>query len=205
MPVLSFFSATSPPPFDERHKELASKLTRHTHDIVVKAFGGEHPLAHLLRRLVCVPDEDRYDLIATILDASIDRFKSFHGSSRIVERVNIHHFLLLDYMGRTGGNTKPVVSEMDFTSLEAIDVGYLSRLSARLICKGEFEQADRRLALTHPWLEEPLNQRDPCWPDLQMCYYHLMAHGRFSSGKWQEGDIWLKKVQQHSAEYFPNM
>lgn len=191
--------------FDQRYKELAFELTRHTHDIVVKAFSAGHPLAHLLRRLVYVSDEDRYDMISTVIEASFDKFQNFCRWSHIVERVNIHYYLLLDYMGRTPRNLKSDFPEMDLTTLDTIRVAYLYRLADRLISKGKFEEADRNLASMHTWLEDPLNEDDLCWPDLQMCYCHLMAHGRFSSGKWEEGEVWLKKVQQHSARYFPDM
>lgn len=191
--------------FDQRHKELAFKLSRHTHDIIVKAFGAGHPLAHLLRRLVYISDEDRYDMIATVIEASFDNFQNFCRCSDVVERVNIHYYLLLDHMGRTARNLKSDFPEMDLTSVDAIRVSYLYRLADRLISKGKFEEADRSLALMHTWLGDPLNEGDLCWADLQMCYYHLMAHGRFSSGKWEEGEVWLKKVQQHSARYFPDM
>lgn len=191
--------------FDQRYKELAFKLSQHLHDIIVKAFSAGHPLARLLHRLVYVSDEDQYDMIATVIEASLDKFQNSCPSSHLIERAGIHYYLLLDHMGRTPSDLQSDFPEMDVTTLDTMRVAYLYRLADRLVSKGRFEEADRNLASMWTWLKDPLNRGGSSWEDLQLCYYHLMAQCRFSSGEWEEGGVWLKKAQQHSARYFPDM
>ncbi|KAH6888196.1 Clr5 domain-containing protein [Thelonectria olida] len=203
--TLVFYLCDIASAFDQRHQELASTVNRHVCDLLLTTFGDAHPLVLLLRRLVRLSDDDRYHVIATVLEAVVDAFKQINGDNRTVERLKCHYFLLLDSMGLRDTNTRASFPVMDSTSIDAVSVAYLARLADRLSLRGHYEEADLELDMVFDWLQNPECRRETCWADLQLHYYHLRAHGSFLRGQFDEGKIWLKKVVEHSNQYFPDV
>lgn len=190
--------------FDHRHLELVSAVLRHTHDILASTLKLGHPLVWMLRRLIALQDKDRYDFIATILEGVVGTLRSSKSASKIVERINCHYYLLLNHLGLHGRYTNASFPDIQPGAIDDVSSAYLTRLADRLILNGDLEEADAKLDLVHTWTQVPQNRQHPSWPDIQLSYYHLKAHGHFAQHKWKEGKQWLDKVIAHSNRYFPD-
>ncbi|KAH7161994.1 Clr5 domain-containing protein [Dactylonectria estremocensis] len=191
--------------FDQRHSPLVVELLRHTYGILQITFGESHPLVWLLRRLILLPEIDRYEVIATVVKAAVDKFERPGVDDRVIERLKCHYFLLLDHMASKGIKTTASFPEMDATSMDAVSVAYLGRFADRLVHSCKFEEAERKSDLMLPWLQNTANRQHAAWPDLQLFYLHVKAHGAFTRGDNKVGEAWLATVDQHAGRYFPNM
>lgn len=191
--------------FDQRHTSLITELLRHTYGILLITFGESHPLVWLLRRLIALSEHDRYEVIASLMKAIVERFERLNVNGRMLERLRCHQFLLLDHIESKGITTTTTFPEIDAGSTDAVSAGYLGRFAGRLIFNQQFEEADRYSDLMIPWLQSPENKQNPAWSDIQMFYYHIKAHGAFSRGDDESGEVWLEKVKEHSKHYFSEM
>ncbi|KAH7169920.1 Clr5 domain-containing protein [Dactylonectria macrodidyma] len=191
--------------FDQRHTLLVVELLRHTYGILLITFGESHPLVWLLRRLIRLSENDRYEVIATVVKAAVDKSEHLDVDGRVVERLKCHYFLLLDHMASKGIKTTASFPELDAASMDAVSVAYLGRFADRLVHNCEFEDAERKSDLMLPWLENAANRQHPAWPDLQLFHLHVKAHGAFTRGDYKVGEAWLASVEQHAGRYFPNM
>ncbi|KAH7118267.1 Clr5 domain-containing protein [Dactylonectria estremocensis] len=188
--------------FDQRHSSLTTELLRHAYGILLITFGDRHPLVWLMRRFIALPERDRYEIIASLMKAVVERCERLNVNGRMVERIKCHHFLLLDHMEVNETMTTTTFPEIDVATQDAVSTGYLGRLAGRLIFNQQFEEADRKTEQMLPWLQSPENRPNPCWPDIQMFYYHIRAHGTLMRGDDEAGQAWLEMVKQHSARYF---
>lgn len=191
--------------FDQRHPSLITELLRHTYGILLITFGESHPLVRLLGRFIPLSQQDRYEIISSLMKAVVERFERLNADGRMLERLKCHQFLLLDHMGLKGIEPTTTFPDIDATSTDAVSTGYFGRFAGRLIFNEQFEEADRHVDLMIPWLENLENKQNPAWSDIQMFYYHVKAHGSFSRGNDALGEVWLGKVKEHSKQYFSEM
>lgn len=203
--TLIFYLCDFATTFDQQHKALVIELLRYTHDMLLVTFGDAHPLVWLLNRLVRVSNHDRYEVIAKILEATVDNFSRLGISGRLKERVNCHYALLLDSMGIKGITAEGSFPELDMDSLDATSMAYIGRLADRLIFSRNFEASDRKSDGMLPWLQNPLNQQHSSWADLQLVFYYVKAHGAFQRGDCKAGEAGLDLIEKHIAQYFRNL